>query len=141
MNGYTKGARNEIFALRPAPIQVMWLGYPGTSGAPFMDYIITDKQTSPLALAAQYSEKLAYMPDTFFIGDHKQMFPHLKERIVVQSGAHGAGNGMGAGGDAVPKDNVAVINAVDQSIILEKAEIKEVSLEVSKESDVEVKVN
>ena len=29
MNGYTKGARNEIFALRPAPIQVMWLGYPG----------------------------------------------------------------------------------------------------------------
>jgi predicted O-linked N-acetylglucosamine transferase (SPINDLY family) len=32
MNGYTKGARNEIFALQPAPIQAMWLGYPGTSG-------------------------------------------------------------------------------------------------------------
>ncbi len=47
----------------------MWLGYPGTSGAPFMDYIITDKQTSPLALSHQYSEKLAYMPDTFFIGE------------------------------------------------------------------------
>ena len=42
----------------------MWLGYPGTSGAPFMDYIITDKQTSPLELASQYSEKLAYMPNT-----------------------------------------------------------------------------
>ncbi len=68
MNGYTKGARNEIFALRPAPIQVMWLGYPGTSGAPYMDYIITDKQTSPLELAYQYSEKLAFMPNTFFIG-------------------------------------------------------------------------
>ena len=68
MNGYTKGARNEIFALRPAPIQVMWLGYPGTSGAPYMDYIITDKQTSPLELAHQYSEKLALMPNTFFIG-------------------------------------------------------------------------
>ena len=118
---------------RNAPVRIC--------GVADLDYIITDKQTSPLALAAQYSEKLAYMPDTFFIGDHKQMFPHLKERIVVQSGAHGAGNGMGAGGDAVPKDNVAVINAVDQSIILEKAEIKEVSLEVSKESDVEVKVN
>ena len=51
----TKGASNEIFALRPAPIQVMWLGYPGTSGASFMDYIITDKQTSPLSLAAQYN--------------------------------------------------------------------------------------
>ena len=69
MNGYTKGARNEIFALRPAPIQVMWLGYPGTSGAPYMDYIITDKQTSPLELAHQYSEKLAFMPNTFFIGE------------------------------------------------------------------------
>ena len=139
MNGYTKGARNEIFALRPAPIQVMWLGYPGTSGAPFMDYIITDKQTSPLALASQYSEKLAYMPDTFFIGDHKQMFPHLKERIVLQP-KEGAGNGANGSGGAdgdVPKDNVAVINAVDQSIILEKAEIKEIK---AKDSDVEVKV-
>lgn len=56
----------------------MWLGYPGTSGAPFMDYIITDKETSPVEVAEQYSEKLAYMPNTFFIGDHANMFPHLK---------------------------------------------------------------
>ena len=83
MNGYTKGARNEIFALKPAPIQVMWLGYPGTSGAPYMDYIVTDAQTSPLRLASQYSEKLAYMPNTFFIGDHKQMFPHLKVLLLI----------------------------------------------------------
>ncbi len=48
LNGYTKGARSEVFALRPAPVQTMWLGYPGTSGAPFMDYIITDLTTSPL---------------------------------------------------------------------------------------------
>ena len=83
MNGYTKGARNEIFALRPAPVQVMWLGYPGTSGASFMDYLITDQVTSPLELASQYSEKLAYMPNTYFIGDHRQMFPHLKERVIL----------------------------------------------------------
>ena len=48
----------------------MWLGYPGTSGATYMDYIITDKTTSPIEHAEHYSEKLAYMPDTFFIGDH-----------------------------------------------------------------------
>lgn len=85
MNGYTKGARNEIFALRPAPVQVMWLGYPGTSGAPYMDYIITDKVTSPLELADQYSERLAYMPHTFFVGDHKQMFPHLIQYLRASS--------------------------------------------------------
>ena len=42
-----------------------------------MDYIITDKFTSPINLAEQYSEKMAYMPHTFFIGDHRYMFPHL----------------------------------------------------------------
>ena len=58
-------------------VQVMWLGYPGSSGADYMDYIVTDKFTSPLELADQYSEKLAYMPHTFFVGDHRYMFPHL----------------------------------------------------------------
>ncbi|VDO06170.1 unnamed protein product [Rodentolepis nana] len=85
MNGYTKGARNEIFALRPAPVQAMWLGYPGTSGSNFMDFIITDSVTSPLSLSEQYSEKLAYMPKTFFIGDHAQMFPHMRNRIIIES--------------------------------------------------------
>ncbi|KAJ8737821.1 hypothetical protein PYW08_000416 [Mythimna loreyi] len=78
MNGYTKGARNEIFALKPSPIQVMWLGYPGTSGALYMDYIITDEVSSPKSTVYDFSEKFAYMPYTYFIGDHKQMFPHLK---------------------------------------------------------------
>jgi len=119
MNGYTKGARNEIFALRPAPIQVMWLGYPGTSGAPFMDYIVTDAQTSPLEFAEkQYSEKLAYMPHTFFIGDHRQMFPHLTERIVMT-------DKKDISGKLVP-DNVAVINAVDKSLLLAKTDVKHV---------------
>lgn len=117
MNGYTKGARNEIFALRPAPIQVMWLGYPGTSGAPFMDYIISDAVTSPLALAFQYSEKLAYMPDTFFIGDHKQMFPHMLEKAVVDDVTRLAQKEELC-------DNVSIVNATDLSPIIEKAEIK-----------------
>jgi protein O-GlcNAc transferase len=137
MNGYTKGARNEIFALRPAPIQVMWLGYPGTSGAPYMDYIITDAQTSPLRLASQYSEKIAYMPNTFFIGDHKQMFPHLKERIVIKDKKFD--------GERIA-DNIAVINALDKTALLEKADVKQIS-QVSliqagdnKDMEVEVKV-
>ena len=65
----------------------MWLGYPGTSGADYMDYIITDSVTSPMELAEQYSEKLAYMPYTFFIGDHCHMFPHLMKYNEVSSGS------------------------------------------------------
>lgn len=114
MNGYTKGARNEIFALRPAPIQVMWLGYPGTSGASFMDYIVTDTVTSPLELEDQYSEKLAYMPHTYFIGDHRQMFPHLKERLIVS----------GRSQNSKLMDNVAVINATDLSPLVENNDVK-----------------
>lgn len=78
------GHRNGIFAFKPAPIQVMWLGFPGTSGATYMDYIITDEITSPLEFENQYSEKLAHMPYTYIIGDHKQMFPHLSGSVIVK---------------------------------------------------------
>uniref|UniRef100_A0A665UAI9 UDP-N-acetylglucosamine--peptide N-acetylglucosaminyltransferase 110 kDa subunit n=1 Tax=Echeneis naucrates TaxID=173247 RepID=A0A665UAI9_ECHNA len=108
MNGYTKGARNELFALRPAPIQAMWLGYPGTSGAPFMDYIITDKETSPMEVAEQYSEKLAYMPNTFFIGDHANMFPHLKKKAVIDFKSNGH-----------IFDNRIVLNGIDLKAFLD----------------------
>lgn len=84
MNGYTKGARNEIFAIKPAPIQVMWLGYPGTSGANYIDYVITDETSSPISAVNDFSEKFAYMPHTYFIGDHKQMFPHLIKQYKVR---------------------------------------------------------
>lgn len=116
MNGYTKGARNEIFALKPAPVQVMWLGYPGTSGASFMDYLITDIVTSPMELYSQYSEKLAYMPNTYFVGDHKQMFPHLKERLIVSDRSNGG----------ILADNVAIINATDLSPLVENTDVKEI---------------
>ncbi|XP_050039299.1 UDP-N-acetylglucosamine--peptide N-acetylglucosaminyltransferase 110 kDa subunit isoform X3 [Dermacentor andersoni] len=120
MNGYTKGARNEIFALRPAPVQAMWLGYPGTSGAPFMDYLVTDRVTSPPHLTSQYSEKLAYMPHTFFVGDHRHMFPHLMERAIIDSReSRLKGNGE------VP-DNVSIVNATDLSPIIDKAEVKKI---------------
>ena len=101
-------------------LQAMWLGYPGTSGASFMDYIITDKQTSPLQIASQYSEQLAYMPNTFFIGDHMRMFPHLQERIIMADPENMNGH---------VQDNVAVINAVNPEQIKSVASLVQVTME------------
>lgn len=59
---HTKGERMSLFAHRPAPVQVSFLGYPGTSGAPFFDYIIGDPVVLPFADAPFYSEKIVQLP-------------------------------------------------------------------------------
>lgn len=72
-NGYTKGARTELFALRPAPIQVSFMGFPGTLGAHYIEYFITDVITSPPRLASRmHSEALLYHPHSYFVNDHRQ---------------------------------------------------------------------
>ena len=63
--GYTTGARIGIPALRPAPIQVNYLGYPGTMGVNFIDYIIADKFIIPEDQQRFYSEKVVYLPDCY----------------------------------------------------------------------------
>jgi protein O-GlcNAc transferase len=65
LTGYTQSSRTGILALRPAPLQVNWLGFPGTLGAPFADYLLTDRTVTPENDAAHYSEHLVYLPDTY----------------------------------------------------------------------------
>ena len=65
LNGYVQWHRPEIFAYRPAPVQVNYLGYPGTTGAPYMDYIIVDRFVVPPSHAHHFSERLAYLPDCY----------------------------------------------------------------------------
>ncbi len=65
LKGYTRGCRTGIMMLHPAPVQVNYLGYPGTMGADICDYIITDPFTTPLASASAYSESFAYMPHSY----------------------------------------------------------------------------
>ncbi len=60
--GYTGNGRTRIFALRAAPIQVGYIGYLGTMGAPFMDYLIADPILIPVAEQQHYSEKIIYLP-------------------------------------------------------------------------------
>jgi predicted O-linked N-acetylglucosamine transferase (SPINDLY family) len=65
LNGITLHCRPKIFALRAAPIQVNYLGYPGTMGAEFMDYLVGDRTVIPRVHQAHYAEKIIYLPDCF----------------------------------------------------------------------------
>jgi len=62
LKGYTLNARTEVVAMRPAPLQVAYLGFPGTMGADFIDYAIVDSVVAPPAMASAFCEKLAWMP-------------------------------------------------------------------------------
>lgn len=63
--GHTEGARPGIFAQRAAPVQVNYFGYPGTSGASFIDYFIGDRIATPDALHAHFSERIVTLPDCY----------------------------------------------------------------------------
>lgn len=65
VDGYCQGSRPEAFALRPAPVQVNWLAYPGTLGAPWIDYVIADRIVLPHALWPHFSERVAWLPRCF----------------------------------------------------------------------------
>jgi protein O-GlcNAc transferase len=84
LNGYTGASRTGILAFRPAPLQANYLGYPGTMGAPFMDYIIADRMVIPPEHQAHYSEKLVYLPDTYQANDRKRRIGETPTR--AQSG-------------------------------------------------------
>lgn len=67
--GQTQFAKTGIFSYRAAPIQVNWLGYPGTSGADFIDYIVGDKTVIPESHQQFYTEKVVHLPDTYMVDD------------------------------------------------------------------------
>lgn len=67
--GYTADSRTDIFAHRPAPVQVNFLGYSSTMGTDYMDYIIADRHIIPEECKQYYSEKVVYMPDTYLPTD------------------------------------------------------------------------
>ncbi|HMI96305.1 MAG TPA: hypothetical protein VK479_07320 [Micropepsaceae bacterium] len=67
--GFTEGCRAGIFAHRAAPVQVNYLGFPGTMGADFMDYLIADEIVAPRREHQHYAEKVATLPDSFMPAD------------------------------------------------------------------------
>ncbi|OJZ92559.1 glycosyltransferase family 41 protein [Aspergillus luchuensis CBS 106.47] len=103
LNGYTRGARNEVFAARPAPIHMSFMGFAGTLGAEWCDYILADELSIPPETLSPgrrnvrmedrlleedhgedlenwvYGEKIVYTRDTFFCCDHRQSAPDAQD--------------------------------------------------------------
>jgi len=75
LKGFTQEARSGIFLRRAAPVQVNYLGYPGTMGAPFMDYLIADPVVIPPEARGAYAEKIAYLPHTYQPNDRRRELP------------------------------------------------------------------
>ncbi|MCD6533483.1 MAG: tetratricopeptide repeat protein, partial [Deltaproteobacteria bacterium] len=73
--GHTSKERLGICAFKPAPIQVSYLAYPGTTGAQFIDYLITDEIVIPPNRQSYYSEKIIYLPDCFMVADRAPIGP------------------------------------------------------------------
>jgi predicted O-linked N-acetylglucosamine transferase (SPINDLY family) len=90
LNGLTRGTRTRIFSYRPAPIQVNFVGYPGTMGTTFMDYIIADHIVIPEENRVHYSEKAAYLPYSYQPNDSKrpiaEKVPTRKEAGLPEHG-------------------------------------------------------
>ncbi|KAI4179470.1 MAG: hypothetical protein LQ348_005389 [Seirophora lacunosa] len=103
LNGYTRGAKNEVFAARPAPIQLSFMGFAGTLGAEWCDYLLADKIAIPLQTLRPYrrnvdlidqmadrnndddesqwvyGENIIFTRDSFFCCDHRQSAPDARE--------------------------------------------------------------
>jgi protein O-GlcNAc transferase len=72
LKGVTQDARSGVFARRPAPIQVNYLGFPATMGADYIDYLIADRMVVPASHQVHYAEKIVYVPNSYQINDSKR---------------------------------------------------------------------
>src|SRR5580658_8417140 len=72
LGGFTEGCRPNVFALRAAPLQVNYLGYAGTMGAEYIDYIVADQTLIPKESHEQYSERIVYLPNSYQVNDRKR---------------------------------------------------------------------
>jgi predicted O-linked N-acetylglucosamine transferase (SPINDLY family) len=78
LSGFTQHCRPGIFALRAAPLQVGFLGYPGTMGAPYIDYLLADPTLIPQQCRVHYREQILYLPHS--------VMPHDSQQPIAQAG-------------------------------------------------------
>ncbi|HTP71719.1 MAG TPA: hypothetical protein VML58_05815 [Burkholderiaceae bacterium] len=80
VKGATHGSVMQVMAYRAAPLQVNWLGFPGTSGADYIDYVIGDPIVTPLAHEAHFSERIAQLPLCYQPNDSRRALPLAQPR-------------------------------------------------------------
>jgi len=85
LNGHTAGDRNGISALRPAPLQLVYLAYPGTMGADYIDYNVTDKVVCPDGHRKFYTEKLLYMPHCYQTNSFRELYSDILDTSKLPS--------------------------------------------------------
>ncbi len=82
LKGYTEDCRTGIFAHRAAPVQVSYLGYPGTMGAPFIDYIMADATVIPQGHRECFTEKIVYLPHSYQVNDLQR---RVSDRVFTRA--------------------------------------------------------
>ena len=90
LNGYFGSARQTVFSYKPSPIQVNYLGFPGTLGSEYVDYLIADSTVIPESSQQHYSEKIIYLPNSYQVNDNKRPISNIvfskKEQGLPDSG-------------------------------------------------------
>ncbi|HEY4276084.1 MAG TPA: tetratricopeptide repeat protein [Rhizomicrobium sp.] len=86
LSGYSRGNRLSVFARKPAPVQIGWIGYPATTGLPAMDYFLTDKWQTPEGADAFYSETLIRMPHSYITFEPSSGMPEPGVLPALQNG-------------------------------------------------------
>lgn len=82
--GFTSDHRFRIFAHRCAPVQVSYMGYPGTTGADYMDYVIADRVVIPRETQVHFTEKLVYLPHSYMVNDSRRA---ISDRVFTREEA------------------------------------------------------
>lgn len=80
LQGLTQGLRPNILSCRPAPVQITYLGFPGTTGLPWIDYVLADRYVIPEESAGFFTEKPLYLPDCFQVNDRRRVIGPKSER-------------------------------------------------------------
>jgi predicted O-linked N-acetylglucosamine transferase (SPINDLY family) len=123
LNGLTKDNRIAVLAMRAAPVQMTWIGYPNTTGLKSVDYRIVDKVTDPPAYAEELSsEKLLYMPGAFSVYQPGADLPDVAPLPSLESGhiTFGSFNSMAKLNDPVLQTWADILHGVKNSHILLK---------------------